>query len=75
MALQRDRTSSNSDGLVRDVNDRVAELYRDDSDGEELDFLCECGAKDCVGVVKLSASEYAERRQRGPILMTGHAPV
>jgi hypothetical protein len=75
MAVQRDRKSSKLDELVREVNDRVAELYRADDDGDELDFLCECGAKDCVGVVRLSASEYAERRQRGPILMAGHAPV
>ena len=60
---------------VREVNDRVAQLYRNADERDELDFLCECGAKDCVGTVRLTPSEFAERRERGPILMAGHAPV
>jgi hypothetical protein len=44
-----------------------------DAETDRLDFLCECGAKDCVAVVKLTPNEYAQLRHRGPILMDGHA--
>jgi hypothetical protein len=56
-----------------EVSDRVAYVPDLDPESDTLDFLCECGAEDCVGTVKLTVNEYDELRQRGPILMDGHA--
>jgi hypothetical protein len=72
MTLERDRVAVE---VVREVNDCVAQLDWVDSETDTLDFLCECGAADCVGTVKLTPNEYADLRQRGPILMDGHAPA
>jgi predicted amidohydrolase len=70
MTLERDRQAVD---VVREVNDRVAHVGWVDAETDILDFLCECGAKDCVAVVKLTPNEYAQLRHRGPILMDGHA--
>ena len=70
MTLERDRQAVD---VVREVNDRVAHVGWVDAEIDRLDFLCECGAKDCVAVVKLTPNEYAQLRHRGPILMDGHA--
>jgi hypothetical protein len=51
MPIERDREGLQ--GAARDVNDRVAQL-RVDAERDELDFLCECGAKDCVATLKLT---------------------
>jgi hypothetical protein len=60
---------------AREISDRVAFVPDLDPESDTLDFLCECGAEDCVGTVKLTLTEYEELRQRGPILMDGHVPV
>jgi hypothetical protein len=66
--------AAQSFGLRRDLSyDRVARLDRVDPERHKLDFLCECGAKDCVGTVKLTPNEYTEFRERGRVLMDGHA--
>ena len=69
MPIERDREGLQ--GAAREVNDRVAQL-RVDADRDELDFLCQCGAKDCVATLKLTPNGYAELRQLGPILKPGH---
>jgi hypothetical protein len=60
-------------GTAREVNDRIALLDWADPEQDELDFLCECGASDCAGVVSLTLGEYGELRQCGPILMDGQS--
>jgi hypothetical protein len=72
MTLERDHEVVD---VVREVNDRVARLDGVDPARDTLDFLCECGAKDCVGTLKLTLNEFTEGRQRGPILIDGHAAV
>lgn len=72
MPIERDREGLQ--GAAREVNDRVAQL-RVDAERDELDFLCECGAKDCVATLKLTPNGYAELRQLGPILKPGHVAL
>ena len=67
MPIERDREGLQ--GAAREVNDRVAQLR---VERDELDFLCECEAKDCVATLKLTPNGYAELRQLGPILKPGH---
>jgi hypothetical protein len=59
--------------LAREVNDRIALMDWADAENDKLQFLCECGATDCVGVVSLTLSEYGVLRHRGPIVMDGHS--
>ena len=56
--------------LVQAVNDRIYNVLWG-VDGESADFMCECGAKDCVEQVELLAIEYAARRGSA-ILAPGH---
>jgi hypothetical protein len=60
---------------AREISDRIAFVPDLDPESDTLDFLCECGAEECVGTLKLTLSEYEELRQQGPILMDGHAPA
>jgi hypothetical protein len=59
------------DGAAQEVNDRVAQLHVA-PERDQLDFLCECGAKDCVGTVKLTPNEYSELRSMGRSLKPGY---
>jgi hypothetical protein len=46
---------------VKEANDRLLE-GASDSELDYLDFVCECGAADCVEHVQLTAAEYEEVR-------------
>lgn len=61
-------------GLLREVNDRIREVGRDnDVSAQHLEFICECGAGDCVAMVELSAGEYdGIRSGTGVVLAGGH---
>jgi hypothetical protein len=56
--------------VLREVNERLAAM---DWAEIQIDFLCECGATDCVDVVKLTLDEYAARSKAGPLASEGHA--
>jgi len=58
--------------LLRDLNNRIAEVDWTNPEDDSLDFLCECGASDCVGTVSLTPSEYTALRHNGLVIREGH---
>lgn len=47
--------------LLREVNDRIAELAGWNETGVSL-FLCECSGRECADALEISAAEYARIR-------------
>jgi hypothetical protein len=58
--------------LAREINSRIAEIDWTDAEKDTVDFLCECGADDCVGTVLLTPNEYNSLRHRGLVIREGH---
>ena len=57
--------------LIREVNERIAELSDSWLDGEPREFLCECGDESCTQVILVTRAEYqAVREQFGRYLIT-----
>ena len=48
-------------GLLREVNDRIAEIAAG-FERAELPFVCECGSQDCIRAIDLSLREYESVR-------------
>jgi hypothetical protein len=48
-------------GLLREVNDRIAEAGAG-FERAELPFVCECGSQDCIRAIDLSLHEYESVR-------------
>lgn len=48
-------------GLLREVNDRIAEVGAG-FERAELPFVCECGSQDCIRAIDLSLREYESVR-------------
>ena len=49
-------------GLLREVNERIAEVGNEFERFERLPFVCECGNQDCLRAVELSLREYESVR-------------
>lgn len=60
--------------LFRQVNERVADVNRELSDGDTVDFICECANPDCVEMIALTLAEYESVRSdpRHFALRPGH---
>jgi hypothetical protein len=51
--------------LLREVNERIAELTAADGAVSVVELLCECGDDDCTLTVRLSRRTYERLRSRG----------
>jgi hypothetical protein len=60
MSERGDRLARN-EAMFRSVNERVEEVVQPGA-GEEIDFLCECGAANCVQKITLTRREYEQVR-------------
>ena len=70
MASRSERRSLSRD-LLREVNERVAEIGS--RENTNMLFLCECAGDYCVEHVRLSPSRYEEIRESGGyVLAAGH---
>jgi hypothetical protein len=63
---ERLERQARNEGLIREVNERIDAIVKDDPIWDEdgfFDFLCECGrAGGCDAVVELTLAEYEEVR-------------
>jgi hypothetical protein len=58
--------------LLREINSRTAEIDWTSAENDKVDFICECGASDCVGTASLTPNEYTSLRQKGLVIREGH---
>jgi hypothetical protein len=70
--LDRAERVSESREPLREINERIARMDWADAGRDTFDFLCECGATDCVATVPLTLDAYAALAQRGPVVHEGH---
>jgi hypothetical protein len=67
--MERDGHVAATEGLLRDVNDRIEEVTQrfgqgdTESEADEAEFLCECGHEKCSESVRMSVREYEELRR------------
>jgi hypothetical protein len=75
MALspQRERYVRN-EWLFREVNERISEVNPDFELGGLLEFLCECGQKECLETLPITRSDYERVRSEGDrfVIKPGH---
>ena len=71
MLDRAERVRQNREPL-REINERIARMDWADAGRDSFDFLCECGAGDCVATVPLTLDAYAALAQRGPVVHEGH---
>ena len=71
MLDRAERVGQNREPL-REINERIARMDWADAGRDSFDFLCECGAIDCVATVSLTLDAFAELSQRGPVVHKGH---
>jgi hypothetical protein len=70
---RRDERLARNEALFREVNERIEQISRDESQ-EPLEFLCECGDAGCTATIPLSRTEY-ERVRSDPmffVVKPGH---
>jgi hypothetical protein len=48
--------------LIREVNERIAELSESWLDGEPRELLCECGDESCIQVILVTRADYEVAR-------------
>jgi hypothetical protein len=56
--------------LLREVNERIAELLERSWPGAPGEFLCECGRAGCTGRVTLPLADYRVLRHRGEAVVS-----
>jgi hypothetical protein len=57
--------------LIREVNERIADLSDSWLDGEPREFLCECGDESCIEVILVPRADYqVVREHSGRYLIT-----
>ena len=59
----REERLAQNEALFREVNERVAEVATqfievDGTQGEEVEFTCECGRRDCTERIAMTVAEY-----------------
>jgi hypothetical protein len=59
--------------VLREVNERIAEIGWNVEETATLDFLCECSDPNCVETISLTRAEYVERRTQGWVVVEGHS--
>jgi hypothetical protein len=70
MVTAREQAVRNS-LLIREVNQRVADLSDSWNDGDPREFLCECGDEACIQVIPVTRADYqAAREHSGRYLIT-----
>jgi hypothetical protein len=70
----REQRIARNEALFREVNERVQEVSSE-TPPDRIEFLCECGDKECTESVFLTRTEY-ERVRSDPLLFVvkpGHA--
>jgi hypothetical protein len=58
----REGRVARSEALFRLVNERIADLSLRHGIGNGLEFLCECGRRDCLEALSLTREEYKRVR-------------
>ena len=66
-----------NEALYREVNERIAELAEEFSEGEvrnPVSFVCECDAADCAASIELTLAEYEAIRAEPTrfVVVPGH---
>jgi hypothetical protein len=67
--MERDGHVAATEGLLREVNDRIEEVMQrlgqgdTESEADEAEFLCECGHEKCSESVRMNVREYEELRR------------
>jgi hypothetical protein len=72
-ADERKQRIARNETIFREVNERIEEVSGG-APGEHVEFLCECGSRDCTEVVALTRREY-ESLRADPVLfavLPGH---
>jgi hypothetical protein len=72
-ADERKERIARNETIFREVNERIEEVSAN-APGEHVEFLCECGNRDCAEVVALARGEY-EGLRADPVLfavLPGH---
>jgi hypothetical protein len=49
---------------MREVNERIADLYRTELPVTEFELLCECSQEDCRERISMTVAEYRDLRGR-----------
>jgi hypothetical protein len=62
--------------LFQEANDRLRQLYESGVTlGDDTEFVCECGDRQCTETTRMSPAEYeAVRREDRMLVAFGHAP-
>lgn len=58
----REGRVARSEALFREVNERIADISLRHGIGNGLEFLCECGRRDCLEALSLTREEYKRVR-------------
>jgi hypothetical protein len=72
-ADERKQRIARNETIFREVNERIEEVSAN-APGKHVEFLCECGSRECAEVVALTRSEY-ESLRADPVLfavLNGH---
>jgi predicted NBD/HSP70 family sugar kinase len=64
MDAKHERFARN-EALFREANERIEEVSRRHEIGDNLEFLCECGRRDCLETIALARAEYEAVRREG----------
>jgi hypothetical protein len=73
-ADERKQRIARNETIFREVNERIEEVSGN-APAERVEFLCECGSRDCTEVIALARGEY-EGLRADPVLfavLPGHA--
>jgi hypothetical protein len=70
----REERLARNETLFREVNERIDDVSRGYEVGDTLEFLCECGQRDCLEALGVSRAAYEAVRAHGDrfLVAPGH---
>ena len=73
MSREHEEQAARTEALFREVNERIAENV-ERFEGDEGDFVCECGDAACTDRITVPLGDYEDVRDRGErfVLAQGH---
>jgi hypothetical protein len=74
VADEREERIARNETLFREVNERIEDISRRNAAGDGLEFLCECGRRDCLEALGVSRPAYEAVRSHGDrfLVAPGH---